>query len=191
MGLHASNEGSGILKKNRGMMQILVLSAVLVIAGLTIGNSIMNNGEEQVEVGEAAPDFAVVDLKGRVHQLSDYRGQAVIVNFWGTFCKPCVNEMPMMEEYYKKYKDQNLVILGLNLNEPQVTVQSFIREYKITYPILMDDFSVRDRYNVISYPTTFFIDSEGIIQHKFIGEMNESVFRYRLLNILSSTGISN
>lgn len=173
-----------VMKKNRKIIQISILSIVFIVAVYTIGSSFKSGGTEPLIEGGMAPDFITKDLDGQAHKLSDYRGKGVIINFWGTFCKPCVREMPLIEEYYKKYQDQGIVVLGVNLDEPHVTVKSFIREYEITYPILMDDFTVRDLYGVRSYPTTFFIDSSGRIQHKFVGEMNETVYKYRLLNIL-------
>lgn len=172
------------MKKNRKIMQITILLAVIIIGIYTIGNSWFSDRTPIPKEGEKALNFTLGDLDGQIHRLEEYRGKGVVINFWGTFCPPCVREMPLIQEYYERYKEQNLVVLGLNLDEPEVTVKSFVKENGITYPILMDDFTVRDQYGVVSYPTTFFIDPKGLIKYKFIGEMNEQQFRYRVLQIL-------
>ena len=93
-----------------------------------------------------------------------------MLNFWATWCGPCKAEMPEMEQFFKQIGDDT-VILAVNI-DPQLDVQAFVDEYKLTFPILLDaDDKVNETYQIISIPTTYFIDTKGIIQNKFIGTM--------------------
>ncbi|MDP5273761.1 redoxin domain-containing protein [Chengkuizengella axinellae] len=162
------------MKKNKKWIQYAILILFVVIAGVTLFSSVLSN-EDIPEVGKIAPDFTLGGLDGQVYRLSDFAGQPVIVNFWGTFCEPCVREMPAIEDIYKKYQSKDVVVLGVNLNgEPEVTVRSFVNQVGVTFPILLDNRVVSEQYDVKYYPTTFFIDSKGKIIEKKIGEMNES-----------------
>lgn len=150
-----------------------------------MANGLLSGADDKPAPGSDAPPFSLQGLDGEKHQLADYIGQPVVINFWGSFCDPCVEEMPMIEQFYKQYKDQGLVVLGLNLNEPRVTVRSFVRETGVTFPVLLDHDIVRKQYGVRSYPTTFFINSEGVIEDIFVGYMRESDFKYRLLRLMN------
>lgn len=124
-----------------------------------------------LEAGAKAPDFELKTLTGETVKLSSLKGKKVMLNFWATWCPPCKAEMPDLEKLYKQ-KDNDLVILAVNI-DPQLDVKGFAKEYGITFPILLDeDDSVNERYQIISIPTTYFIDRDGIIQSKFIGGMN-------------------
>lgn len=160
--------------KNRKWVQFMILSVALLAGVYTVGAGIFKQDDKSVKVGSYAPEFSLQGLDGKVYNLSDYKGSSVVVNFWGTFCPPCVNEMPALERQYDKWKKDDVVVLGLNLNESPITVRSFLDRHNITFPILMDQDEVRKQYKVVSYPTTFYINSEGIIENIFIGEMQES-----------------
>lgn len=102
--------------------------------------------------------------------LSDYRGHPVVLNFWATWCYPCRKEIPQFVQAYDKYKDQGLVIIGLDLQEGPGLIRPFAQEYGIDYPILVDrDGEVGDEYRLLGLPTTFFIDANGVIQSIFRG----------------------
>ncbi|NDI34315.1 redoxin domain-containing protein [Chengkuizengella sediminis] len=161
------------MKKNKKWVQYIILILFVVIAGVTLFSGVLSS-DEVPEVGDFAPDFTLKGLDGQVYQLSDFEGKPVVVNFWGSFCEPCVREMPAIEDIYNKYQTKNLVVLGINLDEPEITVQSFVNQVGVTFPILLDENVVSDQYAVRSYPTTFFVDANGIILEKRIGEMSES-----------------
>ncbi|CAM3551323.1 thiol-disulfide oxidoreductase ResA [Marinicrinis lubricantis] len=172
------------MKRNRRWIQIVVLSVVLVIGAYTIGSALFRS-DSSVKIGSKAPEFKLFGLDQQVHQLADYEGKALVINFWGTFCPPCVNEMPALQKQYDQWKDDNVVVLGINLSESRVTVQSFIDRFAITFPIIIDnDNEIRNKYNVMSYPTTFFVDSSGVIKDKFIGEMKEQDILIRINRLL-------
>lgn len=120
--------------------------------------------------GFAAPDFALETLDGQTVTLSDLQGQAVLVNFWASWCLPCREEMPAIQQVYEQYHDQGFVVLAVNLQEQDAQVAAFADQLGLTFPILMDrDGSVFDRYQVSALPSTFFVDQAGVIQDVAVG----------------------
>ncbi|WP_282935671.1 thiol-disulfide oxidoreductase ResA [Paenibacillus sp. RC67] len=172
--------------KNKRWVQIAIFAVVIVIGALTLFNNLYATDKKPVE-GSKAPDFTLTGLDGKQHNLFDYKGKAVMVNFWGTFCPPCKNEMPAIQHQYDKMNKDTTAILGLNLGESKITVQSFMDQYKINFPILLDDNEeTRKRYGVMQYPTTFFISPDGKIAKIKIGEMDEAYIEQTLASISTS-----
>ncbi|MBP1155218.1 MULTISPECIES: redoxin domain-containing protein [unclassified Paenibacillus] len=158
--------------KHRQWIQIAIFAVIVAIGALTLTSQLFSNDKKPTQ-GAQAPNFKLLGLDGKTYELSDYKGRAVIVNFWGTFCEPCRDEMPALERQHAKWGDQ-LAVLGLNLDEPRVTVENFVSQYKVTFPILMDkNEEMRKRYGVSQYPTTFFVGPDGIVSQIRIGEMDE------------------
>ncbi|MBM3269844.1 MAG: TlpA family protein disulfide reductase [Candidatus Sericytochromatia bacterium] len=124
-----------------------------------------------------APDFALKDLQGKTVKLSQFKGKVVMVNFWATWCPPCIHEMPSLESLYNANKKKGFVVLGISLDdEPQKEVPQFLAKFKkdkgvkITYPLLVGDEKVGDSYGGIrGIPTTFLVDRKGNIAKKYIG----------------------
>lgn len=138
-------------------------------------------------VGSAAPDFSLHDMQGRQVRLSDLRGKVVIVNFWATWCPPCRAEMPSMETLYQTFKEDDLVLLALNVEEDgRELVENFLRESPYSFPILLDsEAEVQQRYGVFQFPESFIIDRNGVVVKKVIGAvhwMNGDL--YRLLHFM-------
>lgn len=131
---------------------------------------------EGLAIGAKAPDFELKTLAGETVKLSNLKGKKVMLNFWATWCPPCKAEMPAMEQLSKQ-TEKDVVILAVNI-DPQLDVQGFIDENKITFPIPLDtDDKVNETYQVLSIPTTYFIDSKGIIQNKYTGSMTLDVMK--------------
>ncbi|RKN84624.1 thiol-disulfide oxidoreductase ResA [Paenibacillus ginsengarvi] len=165
-------------------IQGIILTAVLLIGGYTIGSSLFAK-EDIPREGSTAPDFSLTGLDGSKVSLSDYRGKPVIVNFWGSWCEPCIREMPAIQRQYEKWKDKGLVVLGLNLDESRVTVQSFVQQTGVTFPVLFDkELRMRDRYAVRYYPTTFFIDPQGKIVKIAVLEMDDAYIEQTIQPLL-------
>lgn len=160
--------------KNKKWVQIAIFAVIVVIGALTLAGNLFSSEKKPV-VGAAAPEFTLAGLDGKTYKLGDYKGKVVVVNFWGTFCEPCRNEMPALDRQRAKWAGGNVEILGLNLDEPKVSVQNFIDQYQVKFPILFDKNEVmRKRYGVTQYPTTFFIGPDGKIAVVQIGEMQEA-----------------
>ena len=122
-------------------------------------------------VGNLAPDFFnLPSLTGETVSLSSLRGQPVVLNFWATWCGPCVNEMPFLEQVYQRWRPKGLVLLAINIRERTSAVKDFMQQQRLSLPVLLDiRGDVADKYNIDAIPTTFFIDGNGIIRDKRIG----------------------
>ncbi len=130
---------------------------------------IMNQEQKPVgaKLGAQAVDFTLKDLEGQEVSLSDYKGKKVFLNFWATWCNPCKEEMPEMEKIHQKYED--VAILAINLDTDE-DIQGFMDEHGLSFKALLDvDEVVNKQYQVVSIPTSFFIDEEGIIRKKVQG----------------------
>lgn len=132
---------------------------------------------EGIDVGKKAPNFTLADINGNEIQLADFKGKRVLLNFWGSWCPPCKKEMPHMQKLYEKYKDENFVIIAVNSTVTEKRKEDpvrFIQRHGLTFPVPMDEKNqVSSMYEVLSYPTSFFVDSDGVIRSRIIGEMNE------------------
>jgi peroxiredoxin len=169
--------------KHKRWIQLCIFAVVIVIGALTLINNLYATEKKPVE-GSKAPDFTLVGLDGKQHKLSDYKGKTVMVNFWGTWCPPCKDEMPAIQHQFDKLDRQNVEFLALNLGESKITVQSFVDQYKITFPILLDDNeATRKRFGVSQYPTTFFIAPDGKISKIIIGEMTEAIIEKAIASV--------
>lgn len=138
--------------------------------------------------GFFAPDFALETLQGDKIRLADLRGKIVVVNFWTTWCPPCRAETPALEASYGSYQDSGVVILGLNLTDQDSLkdVESFVQEFGLTYPILLDrDGTVGLLYQLNGLPTTFFISRDGVIRTVVVGgPLSETFIRSKIEALL-------
>ena len=122
------------------------------------------------EEGAMAPNFLLEELKGGEVRLSDLRGQAVVINFWATWCAPCRKEMPQLVQAYEKYKSDGLVVLAVNLQEGKSIASKFADDFGMDFPVVVDrDGEVGDLYRLLGLPTTYFVDREGIVRSIFTG----------------------
>lgn len=143
---------------------VLLIGAAAVALTLHFGRA----GQRS---GYTAPDFALPDLEGRVHSLSEYAGNVVFLNVWATWCPPCREEMPSMERLYRQYASQGLVMLAVSEDEgPKDQVEAFVRSLGLSFPILLDpEGKIPKAYGVTGYPETFLIDRSGRIVDHTIG----------------------
>jgi len=122
------------------------------------------------EVGKLAPDFELNTLDGQTIVLSDFQGTPVLLNFWATWCGPCVHEMPFLQQIYEERPGEEPVMLAINIGESPSQAAEFMQSYGFSFPVLLDgDTALAQRYNIQYIPTTFFINSDGIIQEIKVG----------------------
>ncbi len=140
-----------------------------------------------VTVGNIAQDFTLKNLSGETVTLSDYRGKTVILNFFATWCGPCKAETADLKEIYDETKD-DVVVLSVNLISTEQggvdDVKAYIDDQNVTYTVLLDvDNAVSDTYRVRALPTNIFINGEGAIVYRHIGEIDKATYLTYLANI--------
>ena len=139
-----------------------------------VSQPISSNLETAPEKGALAPDFALKNLDGEVVRLSDLRGQPVLVNLWATWCGPCRLEMPAFEERFQLHEEDGFVVLAVDFDESAEDVAAFRDEFGLTFELLLDPGAeVQQLYRNRTYPSSFFVDREGVIQVQHIGVMTE------------------
>ena len=117
---------------------------------------------EAMKDNSPTPDFFLSDPAGKKGTLKDFRGKLVLLNFWASWCVPCREEMPAMERLYQQYKSKGFVILGVDVKDNRKDALAFIKELKITYPIMLDpDGEVGLLYGAWGLPTTYLIGLKG------------------------------
>ena len=128
---------------------------------------------DSFNVGQLAPQFTTTDRKGQVHQLSDFRGKVVLVNFWATWCPPCVEEMPSMESLCKELDQEQLAIMALSVDDSWEPVDVFFRESNFGL-IIYSDFGgkIAQLYGTEKVPETYILNKHGVIVHKVVGATN-------------------
>ncbi|MCO6453486.1 MAG: TlpA family protein disulfide reductase [Caldilineales bacterium] len=123
--------------------------------------------------GNTPPDFTLPLLDGGTMRLSDLRGQPVLLNFWATWCLPCREEMPLFEQAYQEANEDGFMLLAVDVGEDAQSVQAFIDELGLTFPIALDrDQAVTQQYRIVGLPTSYYIDRDGVIKDLLIGAVS-------------------
>ena len=157
---------------------IILIAAVLIgVAIITVNtyNSSSSKSKSYTKpsvIKINAIDFTLKDIDGKELSLSDLKGKKVFLNFWATWCPPCKAEMPEIEKLYQETKDSNLVIVAVEMGESLSTVKSFIDSKNYGFKVLLDsDKNIASKYNIVSIPTSYFIDGDGNVISKNVGGM--------------------
>jgi len=158
----------------RILFSLLLLFPILIFGLAACGS--FSTPLPALDGTEPVPDITLPTPDGEMLSLSDYRGQVVFLNFWGTYCPPCVAELPELQEVYDELKDEGFVIIGLNAEEKPEKVKAFVEENGITFPIIIsDDATINPVYQLKHMPTTWFIDQNGILRGKIEGQMSKDM----------------
>ena len=153
------------------MSKILkIILPIILTLGLVITSCASGSEPTKAVVGQPTPNFELQSLDGQSVSLKDFKGKPVVINFWASWCGPCIYEMPFFQEIHDEWSSKGLVLLAINKGEGLARVSQFMQYYNLSLSILLDTKEVvAQRYNVIGIPVTFFIDEDGIIQEKVIG----------------------
>ena len=145
----------------------------------------------QFHVGEPAPALVVPQVGGGTIDLANLRGQAVWVNFMGTYCPPCVDEFPLMNGFAARHADDGLVILAIDVKEDEGVVAAFAESLSATFPLGLDsDGSIADRWDALALPVHFWIDKDGIIRDGALGGIGPDIMARGLEAILPGVNVT-
>lgn len=160
---------------------ILIVVAVVISLMLVFGiqktrhTSVQQAGAGKLQ-GKEAPDFTLTSLDGKTLKLSDFRGKAVLLNFWATWCEPCKIEMPWFVDLQKKYEAQGFTVLGVAMDDSSPSdIADFAKKMGVNYPILIGKEAVGDQYGgVPGLPESFYIDRDGKVVDRVFGLVSKS-----------------
>lgn len=143
------------------------------------------------EEGALAPDFEASLLDGSRARLSDYRGRAVVLNFWATWCGACLAEIRDLERVHQARSGQGLAVIGVNVGEDAPRAERFLRqELDTTYPSFADlNRAIARRYRVTGLPVTLFIDRDGVVRRVIAGQLNYAIFDHFARVALGERGV--
>src|SRR5688500_11274528 len=142
------------------------LRARSLIASLALFGALLPLAAVADIVGQPAPDFALRSMKGPSVRLSEHLGEVVVINFWATWCGPCRQEMPLLDELWGKYQRAGLVMLSVNIDESAAPAIEMAQTLKVSYPVLFDSRKEVSRaYDVGSMPVTVLVDRAGVVRY--------------------------
>ncbi len=159
------------------MKHLRILFVVCVLLGLVALCSSCSDGADAsdtmavgIKVGDMAPNFNLKDLNGKDVNLKNLRGKIVLIDFWDTWCPPCVRALPHLQEIHMETMDQDIVIVAVAAGrDGDSAVRSFIKKNGYSFTTVVADRSVLDSYKIGGIPATFIIDAKGIIHSKWVG----------------------
>jgi cytochrome c biogenesis protein CcmG/thiol:disulfide interchange protein DsbE len=135
--------------------------------------------------GKAAPDFTRTDLDGKSRTLSAYRGKVILLNFWATWCEPCLAEIPRFSAWQQRYGPSGLQILGIAMDDELDAVRQLAHRDHLTYPIIMGDAQVGQLYGgILGLPLSYLIDAQGRVVARYRGEPDLKQVEHRLRALL-------
>lgn len=159
---------------------VAIIISIVLIEQKKPERVVIKDSDVGLTIGKIAPNFELEDISGNKVQLNDFRGKAILLNFWASWCAPCRIEMSEFQNIYDSNPNE-IVVIGVNLQENKDNIEEFVKKLGITFPILLDpDSEVKSLYDIFTQPVTYFIDKDGkIVDKKFgpltIEEINEKV----------------
>jgi cytochrome c biogenesis protein CcmG, thiol:disulfide interchange protein DsbE len=166
---------------------ILVLGAVLplvLLAGL--GSFLVSRGVQGASIGEPAPEFALADLDGNPLRLADLHGRPVVVNFWASWCGPCVDEFPLLRAAADGHAAEGLTVVGIVFRDNSESARAFMQRMGATWAAAMDPGeAIAQRYGIYGPPESFFIDADGVVVARQIGPLSEADLDRHLTTMLA------
>lgn len=152
-------------------MKIAVAILLLMITAPAFANA--------SQVGTVARDFSLPDLTGKTINLQTFKGKVVLLDFWQPWCEPCREEFPALDALYKKYRNDGLEVIGINLDDSETRLHEFLQKVPISFTILIDKKDrTRKSYHLEILPSAFIVGKDGVIRYVHIGYHKEFLQMY-------------
>lgn len=136
-------------------------------------------------IGTSRPEFTLPDVQGLARSVSEWDGRVVALNFWATWCPPCIQELPSLNNIHERFRDRGLVVVGISVDEDKEAYQKFLQQRGVTFPTARDpQQTVNIRYGTTKFPESYLIDREGYVRRKYVGP--EDWERPEIVNYLGS-----
>lgn len=150
-----------------------ILSIIFIVLTITLFSC---SNEGGLKIGQKPPSFSLSDLKNKEVSLTDFKGKAILIRFWTVDCLACAREMPELDKIYNTHKDKGLVIIGINVRQPQNVVKRFAEDHHLSFPILLDTYSkTAVKYGIHGVPVSFIISKDGTVTDKIYGEIDKEI----------------
>lgn len=174
----------------RGTKLVQVQVARIIVLGITLLSSVTSAGGQQTRapgaVGSTAANFSVTDLNNRKVSLRAYRGRVVLLNFWATWCGPCLIELPRFGEWQKLYGSEQFQVIAISMDDSEEPVRRVSSRLKLNYPIAMGDERLGSAYgDILGLPVTLLIDRKGHIRYKHRGEVDLKTLESEIQQLLA------
>jgi len=176
---------------NKGKVLLGAVLSVLLVAGLYLVNRCWIAPAVRSQVNSPgehpfAPNFSLTDISGKKLSLSDYKGKVVLLDFWATWCGPCRIEIPGFVNLQNRYGSQGLVVIGISMDDGPEPVVEFYRQFRMNYPVAMDNDRLGELYGgILGLPTTFLIGRDSRIYAKHVGATDLALFEEEIKELLA------
>jgi len=159
---------------------------IALVVGLLFFGALMLLNSKPNPKTMPAPDLSFTDIHGDVVSFKDYQGQVVLVNNFAVWCPPCKAEMPELESYYQENKDKGFVILGVEAGQSQESVQLYVQEMGISFPMLLDpDMKSLQAFRLNGLPNSIVIDRLGMVRQTWMGAVDKSFLEKQITPIIN------
>jgi peroxiredoxin len=139
-----------------------------------------------IKVNYPAPELELTNLDGARSSLKDYLGSVILVNMWATWCPPCKAEMPTLQDFYEKHREEGFILIGINDGDTLDVVAPFAKEYGLTFPVWLDaDHSAGQAFKAMSLPSSFVIDRAGTVRLSWVGAISAGVLEKNVTPIIT------
>ncbi len=144
-----------------------LIGGLLVVLVAVVADTLR---EHVIGVGDTAPEFEIRTDSGLVVSRSNFGGKVLVLNFWATWCPPCIEEIPSLNAFYDKLKDEGVVVLGISVDEDEAVYRRFLEGHNVQFLTARDPAAeISSRFGTYRYPETYIIDSNGTVRQKIIG----------------------
>ena len=172
----------------RAVLIVVAIGLVFAIYEVSRRSSTHSKpGGRSSVVHKVAPDFSLQDLSGQPLELTNYRGKVVLLDFWATWCTPCLGEIPHFVALQNTYREPGLQVIGISMDDGPKPVREFYQKFKMNYPVALGTEKLAEAYGgVLGLPVMFLIGRDGQVAAKYVGEVQMPVLEQEIKSLLQA-----